>query len=239
MHIVEPGSGNRVNEPTSSFTCDESSDGDEHERVVGHTELRPRGVSDSIRSFDSERNQTDVAVHVVQLAYVSRRIVGLTDDGIGSTEQPANCRAQRRVQVRRAAFARIEQVPAVHGQNVGNAVPACERMSERSSRHDEMRVDDVESVLPSELQAARKSGRQIREHRRKICDSQIAAKEHGHAYDSCTCIDAFRRQFSGAGSQHGHFVTTCKLPCERRHYDTAASAKRRVFVITKQDSHAG
>ena len=94
------------------------------------------------------------------------------------------------MQVRRAALAGVEQIAAVHGENIGHVMPARERMAERTGRDDEVRVDHVE-VIPAEAQAAEESRRQIRRHGRKVGHGQFAAKEHRDSQHAHAAIAIF------------------------------------------------
>jgi hypothetical protein len=91
------------------------------------------------------------------------------------------------MQMRRAAFAGIEQVAAVHGQNIRHAMPARQSMAERAGGHDEVGIDHVE-VIPARAQAAEESRRQIGRHGREIRHGQLTAKEHRDSQHSYAAI---------------------------------------------------
>jgi hypothetical protein len=141
------------------------------------------------------------------------------------------------MQMRRAFLAWIEQITAMNRQDIGQAAPSRECLSQWTSRHDEMGVDNVERATTRKLQSAREARRQVRKHGREVRDRKLFAKEHRHAHHAHAVFDAFRRQPASARRQHRHLMTQRQLSSQRCHDDAATTAQRRVLVVTKKDFH--
>src|SRR5688572_10358230 len=140
------------------------------------------------------------------------------------------------MQVWRRTLARIVQVATVHREHVGQTMPTRERVTQRAARHDEVRVDHIEPCA-RQRQAAREAARQICKHRWKICDGELAAKEHGHPHDVHTLVVGLRSELAGTRGEHRDFVATRKVAGQRGHHHAAPAAQRRVFVVTEEDAH--
>ncbi len=236
VRVRDRARGQHVDELRRRLAPDQSPDRDHDESIVRQAEGRARRHDARRRTLDPERNQSDFAVYAVQLVDVPHGIAGLPHHIVGCREHPAHGGAQRRMQMRRRALARIEQIAAVHRQHVRQMMPARERVTQRSGRHDEVRVDHIEA-RPPQRGAAHEAARQVREHGRKIRDCELAAKEHRHTHDVHALIVGFGGEVAGARGEHCHFVATRELARQRCHYHAAPAAERGVFVVTKQDAH--
>ncbi len=193
MRIGNVARGEIVDELHRRLARHQPTDGDHHERIVRQAQVLTRGGAHRRRSIDPQWNQLDRTLHAIKLGDVANGIARLTDDIVGGAKHPANGSSQWRMQVRRAALARIEQIAAVHGQNIRHVVPAGQGMAERTGRDDEVRVDHVE-VIPAEAQAAEKSRRQIRRHGREVRHRQLAAKEHRDSQHAHAAVAIFGEQ---------------------------------------------
>src|SRR5689334_4283831 len=108
--------------------------------------------------------------------------------------------------MRRGGFGGIVEIAPVYREHIRNLQPAPE--PEWTARHDEVRVDDVKCTATAELQSSPEAHRQIRGHRRHICDRELTPEEHGHSYDAHAVFDAICRQSERPGRQDGDVVPT-------------------------------
>ena len=236
VRIRNPAVRKNVRQLCRRFACNQTADRRHDESLLGQSEDCTRRCCNARWTLDAQRNQFDASLHAIDLAHVPDRVARLAYHRVGLPDHRTHGGPQHRVTMRRAALARIEQVAAVHRQNVREPTPARERSAKRTGRHDEVRVDDIEGVL--EGQPANESAGQIRQHRRKVRNGQLSPEEYGCANDAHALIVAARRQIDRLGGQRSHFMAFRELPRKRSHDHAAAAAKRRIFIVAEEDLHS-
>src|SRR5512138_683286 len=100
MRVLDPGCGKDVDQLRRRLTSNETTDGDQDECVLGESKLGATSRFGVRRTLDPERNEARRSCDPVDRAYVTHRVLGLTDDGVGAAEQPAYGRAHRRMSMR-------------------------------------------------------------------------------------------------------------------------------------------
>jgi 2-polyprenyl-3-methyl-5-hydroxy-6-metoxy-1,4-benzoquinol methylase len=101
--------------------------------------------------------------------------------------------------------------------------------------HNEVGIYDVKGADTLQTQAAQRRHRQVSDHRREISNRQLAAEQDRRTNDSHTLIVFMPSQTHRPRRQHCHFVATREFSRQCGHHDPAATAQRRILIVTEEN----